>query len=88
MPEKVENWQEMQAAIIRELANQADELRERATAIDDLARRLKCGGWAHIMSCLDDETANDYGDLDSLKVLQDCYANWPHCATAPGEGFW
>lgn len=84
----MENWQEMQAAIIRELENKADELRERATLIDCLIERLTNGDWPDAMAEPDREPANMYGDLDKLRVLQEAHANWPHCSTAPGEGYW
>lgn len=86
----MENWQDMQAAIIRELEGKAAELRERADGIDRLRHRLRIGGWSAVVSShwRDKLPANAYGDLDKLRILQECYANWPHCATAPGEGYW
>lgn len=86
MPKRPANYQELQAAAIKEIRLKKEELLERAENLERLAANFSSvTDWATNRLYLN---VYDYDDDDGLHSLTEITSNWPFIATEPGEGYW
>ena len=81
------NYQELQAAAKREIANKIIELEERIEALQRLHDQFETiTDWSGSSGLCAD--AAMYGDTDDLEHLNSLTTFWPDVKSAPGEGYW